>query len=114
MQEFSHTLLVARRKAGLSQSDCAHLLGRSASRVSRLESGKATPTSDDLIGVALLFGRTIEALSGPKFAARAQEMKERLFDLPCPDRNWLGRFNRSNTLDGLAHRLDRITDVYGR
>lgn len=113
MQEFSQTLLVARRQAGLSQTDCAHLLGVSRSHISRLECGKTIPNVADLCGVALLFGRTMEGLSGTLFNARARELKDRLFDLPEPRKKWLGHFNRNNTLDRLGERIDRIIDLYG-
>ena len=112
MQDFSQTLLVARRQAGLSQAECAHLLGASRSHISRLESGKATPDVADLCGVALIFGRTMEIFSGTLFTERAKEMKERIFDLPEPRTKWLGHFNRNSTLDRLADRVDRIIDAY--
>ena len=113
MQDFSRTLLAARRQAGLSQTDCAHLLGVSRSHISRLESGKAIPDVAILCGVALLFGRSMEGLSGTLFTARAHELKDRLFDLPEPRKKWLGHFNRNNSLDRLGERIDRIIEAYG-
>jgi transcriptional regulator with XRE-family HTH domain len=113
MQNFAHTLSVARRQAGLSRTECAHLMGISLSHMSRLERGKADPQVTDFCGVALLFGRTMESLSGPLFAERAREMKERLFDLPEPRRHWLGQFNRTNALERLSDRIDRIIKAHG-
>jgi len=113
MQNFAHTLSVARRQAGLSQADCAHLLGVSASHISKLEGGKATPNVPDLCGIALLFGRTMEGLSGTLFAEHAKEVQERLFDLPEPRTKWLGHFNRSNALERLSDRIERVIAAHG-
>ena len=114
MNEFSHSVLLARKKAGLSQADCAHLLGITRNRFSRLETGKAVPSVAELCGVAVLFGRTMEGLSGDLFTDRAQSLKERLFDLPEPRRHRLSRFNRAYTLEALADRLDQLIGVYGQ
>ncbi len=105
--------MVARRQAGLSQADCAHLLGVSRSHISRLETGKAVPDVADLCGVALLFGRPMEGLSGSLFQDKASEMRVRLFDLPEPRKQWLGHFNRDQTLRRLGERIDRIIGAYG-
>lgn len=113
MHDFSRSLLAARKKAGFSQGDCAHLLGVSRAHISKLERGDAMPSVADLCGVALLFGRTFEGLTGDLFNERARELKERLFDLPEPRRNWLGRFNRNYTLQSLGDRLDQLIGVYG-
>ena len=112
MHDFHHNLLASRRRAGLSQADCAHLLGISPSRMSRLERGVVIPTVRELSGVALLFGRTMEFLSGTLFLARARDLRERLFDLREPRRSWLGRFNRNHTLHQIGERIDRIIEAY--
>ena len=112
MHDFSETLLVARRQAGLSQGDCAHLLGVSRTHIARLEAGKATPNVTVLCRVALLFGRTMEGLSGPLFLAEAREMRDRLFDLPERRRGWLAHFNRSHTLEQMAGRVEQVIEAY--
>lgn len=114
MDDFSQALRAARRKAGLSQADCAHMLDVSPSHISRLETGEATPSVSDLCAVAIVFGRTMEALSGTLFAERAKALDERLFDLPEARGGFLARFNRTNALERLSARLDRITEHYGR
>ena len=113
MQDFSHCLAEARRKAGLSQDDCAHLLGASQSHISRLELGRAVPCVADLCGVAVLFGRNMEFLVEPLLKERATLIRQRLFDLPEPRAGWLTRFTRANALRILEARVDRILDHYG-
>ena len=112
MQDFSHCLADARRKAGLSQAECARLLGVSQSHISRLELGRAVPSVTDLCGIAVLFGRTMEFLVEPIFQDRALTIRQRLFDLPDPRAGWLGRFTRNNTLRNLEARVDRIIEHY--
>ncbi|MEW9921139.1 helix-turn-helix domain-containing protein [Marimonas sp. MJW-29] len=114
MQDFSQCLAEARRKAGLSQEDCAHLLGVSQSHISRLELGRAVPSVSDLCGVAVLFGRTMEVLVEPLFKDRAATIRERLFDLPEPRLKWLTRFARHNALRSLEARVERIARYYDR
>jgi len=114
MQDFSQCLVDSRRKAGLSQVDCAHLLGVSQSHISRLELGRATPSVSDLCGVAVLFGRTMEGMVEPLFRDRAATIQERLYDLPEPRLGWLSRFARSNALRNLEARVDRIAHHYDR
>lgn len=112
MKDFSQCLAESRRKTGLSQADCAHLLGVSQSHISRLELGRATPSITDLCGVAVLFGRTMEFLVEPLFKDRAMTIRDRLFDLPEPRLGWLARFTRTNALRNLEVRVDRIADHY--
>ena len=45
-QEVGFTLVTARRRAGLTQSDVAELMGTTQSAVSRVEAGRAQPTLD--------------------------------------------------------------------
>ena len=113
MDDFPQALCAARKKAGLSQADCAHLLDVSTSRISRLETGAAIPSVDDLCAIALVFGRPMESLSGTLFSERAKAIKERLFDLPEPHGGFLTKFNRNNALERLSDRLERITELYG-
>ena len=113
MKDFSQSLADARRKAGFSQADCAHLLGVSQSYISRLEQGRIVPSVTDLCGIAVLFGRTMELMVEPLFQERAMMIRRNLFDLPEPQHGWLGRFVRTNQLHNLEVRVNRIIDHYG-
>ena len=112
MQDFSQALLAARKKSGLSQDDCAHLIGISRGRISKLERGKATPRVTELCSVALLFGRSVEGLSGDLFLSQARGIRERLFGLPEPRSTWLGQFNRNYTIQDIGDRLDKLIGAH--
>lgn len=114
MQDFSRNLAEARKKAGLSQADCAHLLGVSQSHISHLERGYRTPSVTDLCGVAVLFGRSMEFMVEPLFRECAATIYGHLFDLPERRRGWFGQFVRTNALDNIEARLDRIMSQYDR
>ncbi|MFC6637404.1 helix-turn-helix domain-containing protein [Sulfitobacter sp. JBTF-M27] len=112
MQDFSHCLSEARKKSGFSQADCAHLLGVSQSYISRLELAHSVPSVADISGVAVLFGRTMEIMLEPLLKEQAMSIRARLYDLPEPKIGWLGRFTRTNALNKLENRLDRIARHY--
>lgn len=48
---------------GYSQRDLAYLLGISDAAVCKWETGKATPTTANLINMARLFGVSLDALT---------------------------------------------------
>ncbi len=108
---FALDLKVARRKSGLTQSDCAHLLGSHRSKFSHLELGKQPPTAVDIAMLSLIYGRTYDTLCRAVFEDAARELGERLVTLPMPRRNWLGHFNRANSLDNLSARIQALTAV---
>lgn len=110
IDDFSLELKVARRKAGLSQKDCAHLLGVHASRVSLLESGKAVPTINQMCRLSLIYGRSFENLFGGVMEDARRDLRRRMHAMPDAPTRWLGRFNRENTLRALAHRLTSTID----
>lgn len=101
-------LRVARRKSGLTQADCGHLLGSTKSKTSRLENGKTRPSAADIAILSIVYGRSYNAFCPTAFETAARQISERLLTLPTPTGSWLGRFNRTNTLDNLDARLDHI------
>jgi len=113
-KEFALNLRLARRKAGLTQQDCAHLLDVHSSRISLFESGKALPSITQIYRLALIYGRSIESFFGTLFEDGRGELRERLKHLPNAPKRWLGRFSRDNTLRALSHRLGGVADgAYG-
>ena len=52
-----------RVRVGYSQRDLANLLGISDAAVCKWETGKATPTTANLINMARLFGVSLDALT---------------------------------------------------
>lgn len=109
-KDFALDLRVARRKSGLSQADCAHLLGVHTPRISRLESGKALPSLPQISRLSIIYGRTFERLFSAIVADARRDLRERLASMPEAPRKWLPRFNRDNTLRALSDRLNDVTD----
>ena len=111
--EFALDLKVARRKAGLSQQDCAHLLEVHPSKISLIEHGKAMPSVRDICTLSLIYGKSFESLFSVIMAEVTDALRDRMTTLPeCP-RQWLPKFNRQNTLNNLAARLHTLNQGYG-
>ena len=65
-------LTEARRQSGLSQKEVAEVLDVSRQAVSRWETGAAAPSTENLVGLARLYGVALDALvNGPAPAADA-------------------------------------------
>jgi transcriptional regulator with XRE-family HTH domain len=105
---FGLDLRVARRKAALTQGDCAHLLGVTYTRVSKLESGQTLPTAIELSILCLLFDAEIARLHMGIVSAEASSLNERLATIPDCPKNWPSRKNRLNTLNAVAERLSAL------
>lgn len=105
-QSFALDLKVARKKAGLTQQDCAHLLNVHKSRICNLEQGNTVPSVIEICTLSLIYGKSFESLFGSMFAEARSSLRERLGTLPTPSVRWIGRFNRQNSLNRLAARLD--------
>lgn len=99
-------LKVARRKAGLTQEDVAHLLGISDTRISRLENGKSNLTVHEIAALGVIYGKSFEGLFRMAFDEVIAAMPERIATLPIRQDNWLGRFNRENTIANIVARLE--------
>lgn len=105
-------LRLARRKAGLTQQDCAHLLGATQQDVSALENGKRLPGVKQLCALALVYNRPLESLLVETLAHSRQQVSHRLSTLPETTPR-LATFNRGATLDSLAERLADEPTGYG-
>ena len=103
---FALDLKVARRKAGLTQEDVAHLLGISDARISRLENGKAGLTVHEIAALSIIYGKSFEVLFRIAFDEVLAAMPERVAHLPARQDNWLGRFNRENTIANIVAKLE--------
>jgi len=107
---FAFDLKVARRKSGLSQSDCAHLLDVDRSKISRLERGDSPPTIRDICTLSLVHGKSFESLFGTVFQEVYDSLRERLASIPSEAGKRMSQFNRTNTLNQLASRLETLTN----
>lgn len=102
---FAFDLHLARRKSGLTQEDCAHLLETTQTRYSRLERGERMPDAQEICLLSLIFGRTFESFYSDLFRQLRQTLPERLQDLPPGPTLWPLKTNREKTLARLAMRL---------
>lgn len=92
----------ARRKSGLTQDDCAYLMGCHPTKLTRLEGSRTLPDITDICMLGLIFGRTFESLFAYVLQQCRKRLSARLESLPnCPAR-WSGRQNRLATLNHLA------------
>lgn len=101
-------LKVARRQAGLTQADCAHLLGLTDSAFAKLERGERTLSSDHLCLLSVVYDWPLDKLLGAELMAAKADLAVRMETLPRPSSRWAGTFNRQNTLSLLAERLCQI------
>lgn len=100
--DFALDLKTARRNSGLTQEDCAYLMGCHPTKLTRLEGGARLPELKDICMLGLIFGRTFESLFAYILNTCRNELSTRLESLPeCPG-NWSGRRNRQETLNRLA------------
>lgn len=96
--QFAFDLRLARRRSGLTQSDCAHLLGMQQSRVSELENGASPPTAAELCGLAILLNRQFDGYFAAELEALKPALELRLKSLPKLKRASVANFNRHLTL----------------
>jgi len=105
-EDFVFDLKVARKKSGLSQADCGHLINVSSHVISQLEMGKRLPTIPEICALSLVFGRSFEPLFSDVFKEVRSHLSKALETLPeAKLKNSPETFNRTNTLNALASRL---------
>ena len=95
----------ARRKSGLTQEDCGHLLGGSVTLVKQLEDGKRLPSIKEICTLSLIFGKSFESLFGEMMDKCRGDLTLRLGTLPTPRKQHASTFNRKATIDALCDRL---------
>ena len=105
LNEFALDLRTMRKKSGLTQVDCAHLLNVTVPVYSRIETGKKVPTVRELCTLSLIYGRSFESLFAGIFMDARGDLREQLPTIPDAPPQWLGRINRQHTLNHLAERL---------
>lgn len=105
IENFALDLRAARKKSGLTQADCAHLLGRSASKISALEHGKTMPTLREICTLSIVYRKSFESLFGGLLSDIRVVLATNLETLPDDRSNRIGTFNRTNTLSALADEL---------
>lgn len=106
--EFSLDLRVARRRSGLTQADCAYLLGIDPTRISKLEAGTTLPTALELSILFLIFEDSAEHMLQNIALYFGHFLKERLRRMPDAPRNWKDTRSRDKTLAVVRERLDAL------
>lgn len=103
--EFALDLRLARRKAGLTQRDIAHLLGAHQTLISELERGHQLPNLEQIVTLSLIYGRSFESLFAQLMADARKRLQQRILRMPAGVRSYVGTFNRDATIERLARRL---------
>lgn len=103
--QFALDLRLARKKAGLTQRDAAHLLALDAARFSQLERGKRLPTLVEICTLSLIFGRSFESLFSTILESARTKLRDRLTWMPKNTRRSIATANRDVSLKGLDRRL---------
>ena len=109
-------LRVARQQAGLTQADCAHLLGVNKNRMTRLEKHGRTLSLPEACQLTLILNREFRSLFALEFNAALEALEPRLETLPASGaEDDPGSFNRLYTLSALAERIATFNERrYGR
>lgn len=110
--EFALDLRLARRKAGLIQRDCAHLLAIHPGTLSTLEHGGRLPTVNQICSLSLIYGRSFESLFAEIMGEARLNLLRRLDTLPKTARHCSATVNRQATLTRLYHRLQAELAAY--
>lgn len=110
--QFALDLRLARRKAGYTQGDVAHLLSSHQSLVSELEQGRRRPSLEQIIELSLIYGRSFESFFAELVAERQKDLRRRLKRLPEAGTTTAHTFNRAASLKRLQQRLKEI-DQHG-
>ncbi len=111
--EFALDLRLARRKAGFTQRDGAHLLAISPSVLSHLESGGRLPNILQICTLSVIYGRSFESLFGSLLNEARRQLRDRILSMPQNVREFAGTRNRAYTIDRLAQRLAEEQDDDG-
>lgn len=103
--QFALDLRLARKKAGLRISDCAHLIGRNRGVVTLLEQGRRTPTLTEICTLSLIYGRSFESLFAEIMRRVRRDLTARLETLSDKVQWSATTANRSGSLERLKQRL---------
>ena len=100
--DFALDLKAARRQSGLTQEDCAHLMGCNAAKLTRLERGERLPGIQEMVFLGLIFGRTFENLFAGLLKDCRDVLSKNLETLPEGPKRWSFGSNRQKSLDRIA------------
>jgi len=98
-------LKINRKESGLSGEDLAHLLDTSTARISKLHTGKAVMTIEELCSLSLIYGKTVDHLFGLAICKLAKSLRYRLSDMPNEPNYWKAHDQRLDCLNSMTTRL---------
>ena len=110
--QFGLDLRLARRRSGYTQRDCAHLLSVNQSKLSALETGRDTPTLEQICTLSLIYGRSFESLFAEIMARARTSLRARLTSMPRDTRRFSGTRFRDRSLQKLGERLAEEDGAY--
>ena len=102
---YAVNLRAARRRSALSQEDCAHLLGISQPRMSKIEAGVLEPTIKEACGLCILFEMPLTELYSETAVSAVRSFEHRLSTMPDAPLIWRGKRRRLDTIASLRFRL---------
>ena len=111
--EFALDLRLARRKAGFTQRDIAHLLGAREALVCEMEKGRKRPTLEQIVTLSLIYGRSFESLFADLMKSARDQLCKRIVRMPKGVRSYVGTFNRDASIERLTRRLADDEAKYG-
>ena len=106
-------LKIMRERSGLSNADLSQLLACNKERVSRLENGKARLKIHEVIRLSVIHGKPLEDLFRETTRPILSSLKETISQMPPLPANWERKAqDRTETLNQLAYRLQRLTNTH--
>ena len=107
-EDLALDLRVSRRRAGLSGSDLAHLLGCTQERISKLENARARISEDEFLILGLVYADVV-AWPERMLQTILPVLKERLAEMPDEPTQWAHAHElRLETLNSLTSRLQNL------
>lgn len=110
--EFALDLRLARRKAGFTQRDVAHLLGTRKSLVCELEKGRRKPTLTQIVTLSVIYGRSFESLFSAEMRSAEAALRSRIICMPIATVRLASTYNRDANIERLARRLADSENEY--
>ncbi len=117
LKEFLYDLKSARKRAGLTQSDCGHLVGVSNNVISQIELGQRLPTVRELCALSVIYNQRFDSLYTAILRRVCSDVAVKLASLPEAPHTWLIRHGqrRTRTLARLTKTLqaDSLKTICG-
>jgi transcriptional regulator with XRE-family HTH domain len=111
--QFALDLRLARRKAGFTQRDIAHLLSTRKSAISDLERGRRRPALRQIVRLSVIYGRSFESLFAEEMREAEEALRVRIIGMPIAACRLANTYNRDASIERLARRLADQQSYHG-